>query len=743
MTLIRRRRPRSLAVKIIVWSFVPTILILMGVSLLTFNAYQRATEDLVIERDSQVTRLSASQLSNELKNYTQTLTEVARATGFGSANPSVREHALQEASNRLAVFDGGVLVLDGHGEVVAASQDRQETIGQDWSNRNYFRQIIRTLQPVYSDILADGPQNADVITAAVPIFGNQGELLGVLVGMFRTRATSVSAFYGGIVKQRLVENGEMYLVDGNGRLIYHPDIQRIGEDFSAQPAVRKLLAGEAGAGRIQNLEGRDIVGGYSPVPGTSWGLVTEESWTNLISGSQSYRQLLLLLMVLGVLIPAAIVAVGVRRITQPVNDLIIASQQVAQGNFDQTITAKSGDEIEDLAEQFNLMARQLRDSYGQLEQRVAERTYELESLYRADEELYRHLDLDQVLHSLVSVSLGILRGDKGAIMVWDEETGKLVARSAHGFSPETLQRMAFEPGEGLVGEVAVSGEPVFVEDSWENPKVSTRITDPEGIRSFMHAPIKIEERIFGVLTVNYHQPHAFNETQQRLFLALAQRASLAIENAQLYEQSQYVAAVEERQRLARELHDAVTQSLFSASLIAEVLTRLWEKNPQEGKRRLEELRQLTRGALAEMRTLLLELRPAALMEAEVNELFRHLCDAFAGRALVSVQCSLEGECDLPADIKIAFYRIAQEALNNVAKHAQASEVRMSLRCQPEQVLMEIHDDGRGFEMDSVPPDHLGLGIMKERADKIGAELAINSDPETGTFVRVRWEDRRK
>jgi signal transduction histidine kinase len=259
----------------------------------------------------------------------------------------------------------------------------------------------------------------------------------------------------------------------------------------------------------------------------------------------------------------------------------------------------------------------------------------------------------------------------------------------------------------------------------------------------MHVPIKTGGQIFGVFNVNYHRPRAFGETEQRLLIALAQRASLAIENAQLYEQAQYMATVEERQRLARELHDAVTQSLFSASLIAEVLNRLWEKNPAEGKKRLEELRQLTRGALAEMRTLLLELRPAALLEAEVTELFRHLCDSFSGRALVQVDCSLDIECDLPADIKIAFYRIAQEALNNIAKHAQASQVEMTLRCQDGRVNMVIRDDGRGFELESAPPDHLGLSIMRERADQIGAELEISTRPAGGTQIRVEWSGAEK
>jgi signal transduction histidine kinase len=194
----------------------------------------------------------------------------------------------------------------------------------------------------------------------------------------------------------------------------------------------------------------------------------------------------------------------------------------------------------------------------------------------------------------------------------------------------------------------------------------------------------------------------------------------------------------ERSRLARELHDAVTQTLFSASLIAEVLPQIWENDPEEGQRRLEELRQSTRGALAEMRTLLLELRPTALLETATSDLFKHLVDAFIGRAQVPLYFQYDGTYSLPGEIKVGLYRIAQEALNNIAHHADASQVTLNLICHPEQVGLEIRDDGVGFEPGGSSAEHLGLRIMKERAAAIGAELSIYSSPGLGTTVCVHW-----
>src|SRR5690606_6306783 len=173
----------------------------------------------------------------------------------------------------------------------------------------------------------------------------------------------------------------------------------------------------------------------------------------------------------------------------------------------------------------------------------------------------------------------------------------------------------------------------------------------------------------------------------------ADQAALAIENARLREQVQRSAVAAERNRLARDLHDAVTQTLFSTSLIADVLPRLWDRNQEEGKRRQAELRELTRGALAEMRTLLLELRPAALTEAKLADLLPQLAEAVTGRARLPVTVAVHGEAQLPLEVKLAFYRIAQEALNNVAKHSQAAQAAVELRREASGTTLLIQDNG--------------------------------------------------
>jgi PAS domain S-box-containing protein len=204
------------------------------------------------------------------------------------------------------------------------------------------------------------------------------------------------------------------------------------------------------------------------------------------------------------------------------------------------------------------------------------------------------------------------------------------------------------------------------------------------------------------------------------------------------EQLEQAATTAERERLARELHDAVTQVLFSASLIADTLPRVWERHPEEGQCGLEELRRLTHGALAEMRTLLLELRPGALSEQKLGVLLRQLTDGMMARTRMPVTTTVAGDNSLPTEVRIALYRIAQEALNNIAKHARASQATVSLDNEPDCVTLRISDDGRGFDPSSVQAHQLGMKIMHERAQAIGASFKATSQPGQGTEIVVMW-----
>ncbi|MBX7212855.1 MAG: PAS domain S-box protein [Thermoflexales bacterium] len=203
--------------------------------------------------------------------------------------------------------------------------------------------------------------------------------------------------------------------------------------------------------------------------------------------------------------------------------------------------------------------------------------------------------------------------------------------------------------------------------------------------------------------------------------------------------SNQLAVMSERTRLARDLHDAVTQSLFSASIMAELLPQTWERDLEAGRRQLEDIRRLNRSALAEMRSLLIELRPSALTESRLSDLIRQLANASSSRLGIQIDVQADEQTRLPGDVQVAFYRIAQESLHNVAKHSRATEASIQINTRQSGAMMLIHDNGTGFNLNAVAGTNFGLRIMRERAAEIGAALDIDSAVGTGTDILLTWE----
>jgi signal transduction histidine kinase len=257
-------------------------------------------------------------------------------------------------------------------------------------------------------------------------------------------------------------------------------------------------------------------------------------------------------------------------------------------------------------------------------------------------------------------------------------------------------------------------------------------------RSILSVPLIIKGEPMGALTLYYVRPRSFSQEEINLVMAFGDQSALAIENARLRERAKEEGISAERSRLARDLHDSVTQMLFSASLIAEVLPTVMNRDPDEGQRALEELRQLTLGALAEMRSMLLELRPDRLQTARLEDLLRQLGESVAGRMRIPVQVEIGSPPELPPEVRLAFYRIAQESLNNITKHSSATRVDIHLYADTGGAALTISDNGYGFQPQQVPGDRLGLSLMRERANSIGAELTITSHPGQGTQVAVNW-----
>jgi nitrate/nitrite-specific signal transduction histidine kinase len=1071
------KRSSSLGTKIIVWFFVPTAIILIAVALVTFYAYQRVTEELVIERDQELTRLSANQLKTELSTYVEVLDALTRIRTVYEGDPAAQQDAFQAAGSRLATFDGGVFVIDTFGVVSATTPADRDHLGLDWSDQDFYREMVtdqinETPRPVFTDIILPGLDETQVIAIAVPIAGEQDEFIGILVGVFRLDGTAEgSTFYRNISDLRIGKGGKTYIIDSNRRVIFHTDARLIGQNLAENSVSGQIVFGQSAALRHEDDQGDEILLSYAPIPETPWSLVVEEEWSALTSGSRGYQSFLLILLALGVIIPAFVVAFGVRRVMTPIEDLIGGAKAIANGEFGHHIDAGTGDEIEELADQFNIMSAQLEQSYATLEQRVADRTKELSALYAVASVVNRSLDLKKILEGALQKTIEVTGIETGGIYLLDHESGNLKITVHCGVSDRFIAGVDnLAVGEGFSGRVFQQGKPIVVNDVAADPRLTRSVVREEGYHSvaivplssrakihgtlflltktsrtfseqdielvssigqqiggaienarlleaearrteqfrvisevgsqitsileldalldqmarliyetfdyylveigliegeelvfksgvggewvgefrefrlpldeksltgwaalhsspamipdvavdprytrvssvetkselvlplqvkntvigvlnvesdrlsafnegdlavlqlfaaqasiaidnarlleremrradqfqvlskvgsqitsildvdnlldtiarsiketfgyylitigliegedlvfraglktkadnpvFIPPQIKVGEQgitawvaangrpllvndvtkddryliydeasetraelavplmtasgVIGVLNVESNRVNAFDESDLTVLQTLAQQAAIAIENARLYERARELAVIDERNRLARDLHDSVTQTLFSSSLIAEVLPRLWHRDHEEGIRRLEELRLLSRGALAEMRTLLLELRPATLIEADIEDLLAQLAEVAKTRGQVPVEVEVTGEYPLPDDVKINLYHIAQEAMNNIVKHAEAERIQVHLDLDAEAVTLTVIDNGIGFDPAENQPEHLGLEIMRERADAIGGKLIVKSESGAGTKITCTW-----
>jgi PAS domain S-box-containing protein len=266
---------------------------------------------------------------------------------------------------------------------------------------------------------------------------------------------------------------------------------------------------------------------------------------------------------------------------------------------------------------------------------------------------------------------------------------------------------------------------------------------PSRYQALLALPIHARDRLYGCLLLFYAQPHRFDAEDVALAQAYADQTALAIANAQLQTQREQEATAAERTRLARELHDTVNQEIFSANLIAESLPKVWLTHRDQAEVEIGRLHTLTTSALAGLRALQLELRPSALEQSSLAQALRQLGVAMANRAqapvAVEVEDVAEAELLLPPEVKVAFYRVAQEALMNAAKYAQAQAIHMRLRSlSASRWELEVVDDGQGFDPTTVPAGHFGLGIMRERAQHAGAQVQVRSQVGQGTRVLMTW-----
>ena len=731
-------RPR-LQTRLVLAALLPALVILIAVVLLTLTAYYRVVESLALERSEALTRLAADQVALDLIPYMNRLTAATQSPS-PAGSPREQMLALRLAMPELQVFDGGVVIVDATGHVSAADPRRMDAVGQDWSQLAFVQGYMRGEPALLgTEVAYVGPEGAPAVAITIITSAQGGEPV-LVAGLFRLDVPAYSsAFYRLLLRQREGTERGVYLVDWQGYLVGEAPVPGHLADLVPEQASRAVATQGPGAWRMRAPGGAQRVISYAPVPNAAWWLIQDEDWATLSQTGSRYGRLLWLLLGVGLVLPGLLVGWQARRLMRPLQELTSAAQAMSQGDLGRQVEPPDDWELYQMATSFNQMSAELQALYYGLERRVADRTHELGALNQLANLLGRSLDMRQTLQTALEQMAHVIPWPMGLAyrVAPDGDLLQLVARL----------RVVSDPPRSLAQDVGSHNDTTLITRD-EAPGPLGEILQAAGWSCAVVAPLVTRSGPQGLLLLGSPVERTLTDEQHSLLEAMARQVAMAADNARLYERAEVEAVAAERNRLARELHDSVSQTLFSANLLAGVIPTLWERNPTEAQRRQAELRELTQGALAEMRTLLLELRPQALLNAPLEDLLGQLVAAVSGRARLPIDLEVDALPDLPDEVRLALYRTVQESLNNIAKHAGAGRAWVSLQAESEgsernRVRLEIRDDGRGFDPSTVPGNHLGLRMMGERAAAIGAQLVIDSEPGAGSRVTLYWSQQQQ
>jgi signal transduction histidine kinase len=608
------------------------------------------------------------------------------------------------------------------------------------AEQDYFQRVLSTSEFAISDYQTNEVNGKANLSFGYPVINEANQIQAIVfASLDLTWLNQLAA------EAQLPAGSTFTLIDRNGTiLVRYPDPEAwVGRTVPEVPVIDLILSQHTeGTAQAEGVDGISRLYAFSPLPGATQNgevYISIGIPTN-VAFADANRLLTRNLIALGLVTLLALAAAwfgGDFFILRWVRVLVATTKRLSAGDLSVRTGLPHGPgELSQLAHAFDEMA----DS---LERYVIEQTrrHQADTLLQVASVVSATLELDEVLARILDQLGRVVDYDSASVQLLQE--GKLKVIAARGFEdPEQVLGMTFSMKNSPNYRVISEGQPLNLSDA---PQLYPGFRRPlfRHIRSWLGVPLRVQERIIGIITIDRHQAGGYDKEEVRLTNAFADLAALALENAQLYQQAEQLAVMEERSRLARELHDSVTQSLYSLTLFAEVQRRAADSaNLEQVIDYSVRLGQVAQQALKEMRLLVYELRTAALETEGLVGAVQQRLDAVEKRAGVEARLVVEAMVDLPAVVEEGLYRIAQEALNNALKHAAATSVTVRINADNEQAVLEISDNGRGFAPNEVNTGGMGLSTMRERAERLGGQFTITATPGKGTRVSVTIPARR-
>lgn len=350
------------------------------------------------------------------------------------------------------------------------------------------------------------------------------------------------------------------------------------------------------------------------------------------------------------------------------------------------------------------------------------------------------LDLDKILDHILATVERVTPYDGANILLVESDLIRVARHKGYvgtGTEQALLDQRIPLAKLATLQQLMDIGKPLAIPDI-TNSSMWMGFPGLEWINSNVSAPIRANGKVLGFLSLDSATTGYFTQAHAERLQGFADQAAIAIQNARLMDRAKRTAVLAERNRLASELHDTISQTLWSISLITERLPAIWEIDQQEGRTGLVTVHQLAQNALGEMRALLLELHPASLTNAELGELIHQAANVIANRNGLNIAVQIENQDPIPPDVHFVLYRVVQEALNNVVLHASASKVEIYFNSEAGRLDLTIQDDGQGFVASDIGAGRLGLSIMSDRIQTIGGTLETISAKGEGTLIKVTW-----
>ena len=648
-----------------------------------------------------------------------------------------------------------LFLVDLQGEVIVSTDVARE--GQSYYDHALFQRGLLTpvtQLPFHSLVSVSGergslPQDQISVIAVIPVVGTDQQLRGLMGGRAAVEDVHTILDEG----TGLGETGKTYLVSAEHSALAGTTLAPEGEEVytvQTQGIDAAIQGAASGSGVYAGAMGTSVVGIYRWLTPLGAVLSVEQDLSEAFRAVWVTTGVNLVIALAAVALAVAASLSMTRSIADPIVDLADTATQISQGALERTADVARQDEIGALAEAFNSMTAQLRDLINSLENRVHERTHALQRANQALEqralqlqtnaqvgrEIASILDIDVLLPRVVEMIREAFGYYHVQVSLLDREANELVLRASS-------DKRSLEHGRldlsltSINARVAQTGESVLVNDVLHDPGFLPDSKLPE-TRSELVIPLRLGNQVIGTLDVHDTQVGAFTEEDKVAIQSLGDQIVVAIENAHLYDQSRELAVLEERTRLARDLHDSVTQSLYSLVLLTEGWRRLLNAGSEtQIEHHLGRIGEIAQQALREMRLLIHELRPPLLEQEGLVGAVRKRLDAVEKRVGIEARVVMEDLVELPASLEEGLYWITQEALNNALKHAASTKENVRICVEGGMLVLEISDGGQGFDPEAAKQrGGMGLTSMGERARQMGGTLTIKSTPGEGTTVKV-------